>query len=36
VLVFDIHPTAITDITFFEWEGRKGGFIEQTIGQERK
>ena len=29
VLVFDSTPTAITDIRFFDWEGYKGGFIEQ-------
>lgn len=33
VLLFDIHPTAITDIRFFPWEFRQGGFIEQSVGQ---
>jgi len=31
VLVFDDTPTAITDITFFNWESHKGGFIEKSI-----
>ena len=35
VLIFDIEPTAITDITFLPWEGRKGGFIEQTLRQKQ-
>jgi hypothetical protein len=29
--MFDVKPTAITDITFLPWEGREGGFIEQTL-----
>jgi uncharacterized protein YceK len=33
VLIFDIEPTAITDITFLPWEGREGGFIEQIHRQ---
>jgi len=33
VLLFDIHPTAIDNITFFPWEGREAGFIEQTVGR---
>ncbi len=36
VLVFDTHPTAITRIKFLPWEGREGGFIEQSIGREQK
>ena len=33
VLIFDIHPTALTDIKFLSWDGRKGGFIEQSTQQ---
>jgi hypothetical protein len=29
ILIFDVHPTALTDIEFLPWEGREGGFIEQ-------
>jgi hypothetical protein len=29
VLIFDVHPTALTEIEFLPWEGREGGFIEQ-------
>ncbi len=35
VLMFDIKDTAITDITFLPWEGREGGFIEQTLRQKQ-
>ena len=35
VLMFDVKPTAITDITFLPWEGREGGFIEQTLRQQQ-
>jgi hypothetical protein len=31
VLIFDIHPTAITDIRFLPWEGREGGFIDHAV-----
>jgi hypothetical protein len=31
VLIFDIHPTAITDIRFLPWESREGGFIEHSV-----
>ncbi len=33
VLMFDIHPTALTDIRFLHWEGPEGGFIDQTARQ---
>jgi hypothetical protein len=33
VLVFDETPTAITDIRFFNWEGRKDGFIDKFSEQ---
>ena len=36
VLMFDIEDTAITDITFLPWEGRKEGFIEQTLRQKQR
>jgi len=29
VLVFDVHPRAITDIKFLPWESNEGGFIKQ-------
>ena len=35
VLMFDIHPTSLTDIQFLPWEGRAGGFIEQSTRQQR-
>ena len=35
VLIFDVKPTAITGIKFLPWEGRKGGFIQQSIQQEQ-
>lgn len=35
VLIFDVHPTNITDIKFLPWEGRDEGFIEQSIRQEQ-
>jgi hypothetical protein len=34
VLMFDVHPTAITDVQFLPWEGREGGFIEYTSQQQ--
>jgi hypothetical protein len=34
VLMFDVHPTAITDIQFLPWEGREGGFIEYSTQQQ--
>jgi hypothetical protein len=36
VLIFDIHPTALTNIRFLPWEGREGGFIEHSVGVEQK
>lgn len=36
VLIFDIHPTAITDIQFLPWEGRKGGFIDRSVDREQR
>lgn len=36
VLVFDSHPTAMTDIRFFPWGYKQGGFIEQFIKQEHQ
>ncbi|MEH6451503.1 MAG: LssY C-terminal domain-containing protein [Psychromonas sp.] len=36
VLIFDSHPTALTDIKFLFWDGRKGGFIEQLAEQEQQ
>jgi hypothetical protein len=36
VLIFDIHSTAITDIQFLPWEGRAGGFIEQSVRKGRE
>ncbi len=36
VLIFDVKPTAITGIQFLPWEGRKGGFIQQSIQQEQR
>ena len=33
VLIFDIHPTNLTDIEFLPWEGREAGFIEQLHGK---
>ncbi|UCB54548.1 MAG: LssY C-terminal domain-containing protein [Thiotrichales bacterium] len=30
VLMFDSHPTALTDIEFLSWESRERGFIEQS------
>jgi hypothetical protein len=35
VLVFDEKPTAITDIEFFNWESREGGFIEQSVKRQQ-
>jgi len=35
VLIFDVKPSAITDIRFLSWEGRKDGFIKQSIRQEQ-
>jgi hypothetical protein len=35
VLMFDIHPTSLTDIQLLPWEGRAGGFIEQSTRQQR-
>lgn len=34
VLIFDIHPTALTDIKFLPWAGHKGGFIDHAVGLE--
>ena len=34
VLMFDVHPTAITDVQFLPWEGREGGFIEYSTQQQ--
>ena len=36
VLIFDIHPVALTDIKFLPWEGRKGGFIDQSVDREQQ
>lgn len=36
VLIFDVHPTEITDIKFLPWRARKGGFIEQSIRQQQR
>ncbi len=36
VLIFDAHPVAITDIRFLPWEGREGGFLEQTIKHQQQ
>ena len=36
VLIFDVHPTNITDIKFLPWEGRDEGFIKQSIRQEQR
>lgn len=36
VLIFDVKTTAITGIRFLPWEGRKGGFIEQSLQQEQR
>jgi hypothetical protein len=36
VLVFDVHPTPLTDIRFLPWEGREGGFIEQVSRQDQR
>jgi hypothetical protein len=33
VLVFDIHPTALTEIRFLPWEGSEGGFIDKSVRQ---
>jgi hypothetical protein len=35
VLMFDSDPTALTDIQFLPWEGRAGGFIEQSTRQQK-
>jgi hypothetical protein len=35
VLIFDVHPTNITDIRFLPWEGRSEGFIEQMTRQQQ-
>jgi len=35
VLMFDSHPTSLTDIQFLPWDGRAGGFIEQSTRQQR-
>jgi len=32
--MFDVHPTAITDVQFLPWEGREGGFIEHSTQQQ--
>jgi hypothetical protein len=31
VLIFDIHPTAITEVRFLPWERREGGFIDHSV-----
>jgi hypothetical protein len=35
VLIFDVHPTNITDIRLLSWEGRSEDFIEQMIRQQQ-
>jgi hypothetical protein len=35
VLIFDVHPTNITDIKLLPWEGRDEGFIKQSIQLEQ-
>ncbi|MGB3647632.1 MAG: LssY C-terminal domain-containing protein [Desulfobulbales bacterium] len=35
VLMFDSHPTSLTDIQFLPWDDRAGGFIEQSTRQQR-
>ncbi len=35
ILIFDEHTTALTDIRFLPWEGRTGGFIEQSTHKEK-
>jgi hypothetical protein len=36
VLVFDVHPTVLTDIRFLPWEGREGGFIDHVNRQDQR
>ena len=36
VLMFDVHPTALSDIMFIPWEGQKGGFIEKMTDREQR
>ena len=36
ILIFDEHPVAITRIEFLPWEGREGGFIEQSVDLQRE
>lgn len=36
VLIFDVKSTPITGIRFLPWEGRKGGFIQQSTQQEQR
>ena len=36
VLIFDAHPTNITDIRFLPWTGRENGFIQQSIRQQQR
>ena len=36
VLIFDEHPTALTDLKFLSWEGREGGFIEEFFPKEQR
>jgi len=36
VLVFDVHPTHITDIRFLPWASREEGFIKQLIEREQR
>ena len=35
VLMFDSHPTSLTDIQFLPWDDRAGGFIDQSTRQQR-
>ncbi|MCG6966982.1 MAG: LssY C-terminal domain-containing protein [Chromatiaceae bacterium] len=31
VLIFDVRPTSLADIDVLPWEGRQGGFVEQSV-----
>jgi hypothetical protein len=36
VMIFDVHPIALTDIKFLPWESREGGYLERIHTQEQK
>lgn len=36
VMIFDVHPIALTDIKFLPWESREGGYLERFHTQEQE